>query len=291
MTITCIWDGHNMLGESPIWDHQHQQLYWIDIDLAEIYSLDLQTMRHKCWHLPSKPGCVGLASEDRLVIALEKGFALMDRHSGGLTDLIQPLLSRTDVMFNDGACDRQGNFWAGTKDISEISYTGVLYRLAPDGGIKTMDRGFIVSNGIAWSPDNKTCYLSDSGAGKIYRYEYNSSNSTLGYRQMLVNVPSVDGYPDGLTVDSEGYLWSAHWDGWRITRYDPDGEIDRVIKMPVQRPTSLCFGGKDLKTLFVTSAQRDLSAKQLKVHPKAGCVFAIDLDVAGISEPTFMYNA
>lgn len=288
MNITCIWDGHNTLGECPIWDVRDQALYWVDIEKADIHKLEPKTSKHQSWPIPSKLGSIALHQDGGLVAALRKGFAHIRLPSGEIAYYDQPIADRDDLKFNDGACDRQGKFWAGTADVKEQEPLGSLYRLNPDGHAEAMDHGFIVSNGIAWSPDNRIMYFADSGARTIFQYEFNPQNSTISNRKIFITLSLQDGYPDGLTVDSEGYIWCAHWDGWRVTRFAPNSEIDCVFNMPVQRPTSCCFGGPDLNILYVTSASRDLTVDELSLGPQAGGVFAIETNFKGLPEPLFL---
>jgi sugar lactone lactonase YvrE len=164
---------------------------------------------------------------------------------------------------------------------------GSLYRLDPDGGVTRMDEGFQVSNGLGWSPDNRHFYFTDSGQKRIYVYDFDLDRGLVANRRTFVQLPDGVGSPDGLAVDAEGFVWSAHWDGWCITRYDPDGKVDRVFNLPVPRPTSCAFGGPDLTTLFVTSARIRLSARQLAEAPLSGSVFAIQTGVRGLPDTPF----
>src|SRR5690606_20287098 len=164
---------------------------------------------------------------------------------------------------------------------------GRLWRLDPDGRTYEMDRGFHVSNGLGWSPDDKTFYFTDTAKQTIYAYDFDLESGAIGNRRVFVTVPESEGKPDGLTVDAEGFVWSAHWDGWCVTRYDPEGKVERVINLPVPRPTSCVFGGPDLQTLFVTTARIRLSAAQLADAPLSGSVFAIDTGIKGLLDPMF----
>ncbi len=287
MTITCIWDGHNTLGESPVWDHRGHVLYWIDIEESKLHGLDPKTSQHKSWGLPAKPGSIGLNQSGGLVAALNKGFAFIDLPSGYVTLATQPIADREDLKFNDGKCDRQGRFWAGTSDINETSPIGGLYRFGEDGKAVKMDQGFTVANGLGWNLDNTIMYFTDSPERIIYQYDFEAKTGNISNRRPFVKVSEEAGFPDGLTVDSEGYIWSAHWDGWRITRYSPQGKIDRIIKMPVQRPSSVCFGGPNLDILYVTSAIKYMSPHELAKGPQAGNLFAIETGVKGLPEPMY----
>lgn len=287
LTITCIWNGHNILGEGPLWDPSQQVLYWLDIEQAQLHQLNPKTKQHQQWLLPEKASAIALGSKNNLLITFSQQFGFIEIPSGKITYWLKPTLSANEV-FNDGKCDRNGRFWIGSKDIKEKSTIGALYRLDLDGKFTKMDEGFIVSNGMGWSPDNKYFYFTDGDLHRqILRYDFDLVTGKIFNRKIFTKIPEELGYPDGLTVDAEGYVWSAHWDGWRITRYTPDGRVDKIIPTPIQKPTSCCFGVGDLKTLFITSATRDLSKEQLQQQPLAGGVFSTALSCVGISEAKF----
>jgi L-arabinonolactonase len=168
-----------------------------------------------------------------------------------------------------------------------LKATGSLYRLDLDLSIHCADTGFFCSNGVGWSPDNRTMYFTDSMVRTIWAYEFDLRTGALGARRTFAQLQDHDGVPDGLTVDSEGFVWSAIWNGWRVIRYAPDGTIDNEIPMPVQRPSSCMFGGPDLKTLFITSACVELGWKSLQKGPLAGALFAFESNVAGLPETVF----
>lgn len=288
MHIECIYDEPAILGESPLWHPTEQVLYWVDIEKPALHCFNPQTQQHQMWPMPTAIGCIALRITGGLVAAMRYGFASIALPAGEITMLASPLTEADGVMFNDGKCDRAGRFWAGTKDILEQTDSGSLYRLDANGDCTEMAKGFAVTNGVAWSPDNTIFYVCNSPARIIYQYDFAIASGTLSNKRVFAELPAESGYPDGLTVDSEGGIWNAHWDGWRVTRYLPNGKIDTVIKMPVRRPTSCCFGGADLKTLYVTSASTRLSAEELKENPQAGCLFAVKVGVKGLLEPYFL---
>ncbi len=286
--VTCIFEASSKLGESPLWHPHENALYWVDIEGCLLHCLNPPTGVHRQWSMPSEIGCIGLASRSGLVAALRDSFVHIHLPSGEVALIDTPLTAEQGVMFNDGKCDRAGRFWAGTKDLLEQSDIGSLYYLDSERQCTESITGFAVSNGIAWSPDNTTFYICNSPAKVIYQYDFDLATAALSNRRVFATLPADAGYPDGLTVDSEGCIWNAHWDGFRITRYLPNGKIDNVIEMPVQRPTSCCFGGVDLTTLFVTSASTRMTAEELEKSPLSGAVFAIDVGIKGIPEPLFL---
>jgi sugar lactone lactonase YvrE len=158
---------------------------------------------------------------------------------------------------------------------------GALYCFDTPGSARRLDTGFLVSNGLGWSPDDKTMYFTDTGLGVIYAYDFDLETGEPTRRRLFAQIDPDMGRPDGLTVDAEGYLWVALWDGWRVVRLAPDGSIDREIVLPVPRPTSCCFGGTDLRTLYITSARVRLTRETLAEAPMSGGIFSLKLGVAG----------
>jgi sugar lactone lactonase YvrE len=184
---------------------------------------------------------------------------------------------------NDGACDPQGRFWAGTMAYDESPGAGSLYRLGVDGSCAAVLTGLTISNGIDWSPDGGTMYLSDSGDRRIDAFRFEGSTGSIGDRRTFVQLDREEGAPDGLTVDAEGALWVALWDGGAVNRYGPDGALLATIELPVQRPTSCAFGGPDNSILFITTARAGLGEITLAKQAAAGAVLAITgLGVRGV---------
>jgi sugar lactone lactonase YvrE len=166
---------------------------------------------------------------------------------------------------------------------------GALYRLDSDGQASMIEEGFGTINGIGWSPDDQTIYVTDSLHRVIYAYDFDKAAGAISRKRRFAEVAEDRGMPGGLTVDADGYVWSAHWDGWCVTRYAPDGQIDRVVTLPVPRPMSCMFGGPELKTIFVTTARIRLTSAQLTQAPLSGSVFSFDAHSTGIKEPRFKH--
>ncbi len=285
-SVKCVWDSECLLGESPIWSEKHQAIFFVDIEKHLILKWH-PNGKTATYPLVKKIGALALRNDGSLVAALKDEFAFIKLDPFSVTSIPlskpEPLGNR----FNDGKCDPSGRFWAASMDESCLRPTGAIWRLSTDLQSVEMADRYIVGNGFGWSPDGSTMYFSDSINRTIYRYPFNNAQGTLEKRELFANVPNDQGFPDGLTVDSEGYVWSAHWDGWRITRYRPDGGIDGVITMPVPRPTSLIFGGEDYRKLYVTSASIGLSNDQIHEAPLSGALFEIETGLAGIAEPFF----
>jgi sugar lactone lactonase YvrE len=189
--------------------------------------------------------------------------------------------------YNDGKCDRAGRFWTGTMGLTGASGQDKLYRFDPGHGLAAADAGFSLCNGMGWSPDNSRFYLVDSRARRIYVYDFDLANGTIENRRVFAEIPEQLGVPDGLTVDAEACVWVAIYGGWRLTRYDPAGRVERVLMLPVPLVTSCAFGGSDLRTLYVTSARRGLSPRALAKAPLSGSLLALESGVPGLAEPVF----
>ncbi|MBI5960089.1 MAG: SMP-30/gluconolactonase/LRE family protein [Chloroflexi bacterium] len=269
---------HNVLGESPIWSPRERVLYWVDAEGHRFFRFAPDTGDLRTIELGQFIGCLALHERGGLILALASGITYWN------DDQFKHLLSReqlgTTNRFNDGAVDRAGRFWIGTaSDEPDNS----LYRINLDATFQTMETGIIISNGIAFSPDNTTMYYSDSGgSGIVYAYDFDLETSTISHRRTFLPPTGTAAVADGLTVDSEGFLWIAFWDGWRIERRAPDGRLIHKIDMPVQCPTSCMFGGPDLTELYITSASRDVDRNE---QPQAGNLFRIRTDVKGLPEP------
>ena len=286
MQPISVFEARDILGEGPVWSVEEQAIYWIDIKRPCIRRWIPSTGRHDRWMMPAEIGCFALREKGGAVVALQNGFSLFDFESGVFEHLVDPEEHLPDNRFNDGKCDPQGRFWAGTMDNDEVAMdAGALYRLDPDCRVTQIRDGVGISNGLGWSPDHTTMYYADSPALCIYAYDFDPATGDVSNERVFAEVDR--GVPDGLTVDSAGYVWNAQWDAWRVVRYAPDGSVDRIVDMPVQRPTSCMFGGSDLCDLYVTSASIHLTQDELEEQPDAGNLFRIRTKVAGMPEPRF----
>lgn len=275
------------LGEGPTWLPKERKLAFVDILAPSIIVADPQDGSFRAHPMPELASAVVPRRRGGFLAAMQTGLKAVDLESGKIATVAAPEAGKPGNRFNDGKCDRRGRFFAGTLAIDTTPGHGSLYRLDPDGGCAMVDTGFHISNGLGWSPDDRTFYFTDSGVRRIHRYDYDIETGAVAGRRTFVDLPEGVGVPDGIAVDAEGFVWSAHWDGWCVTRYDPDGKVDRVINLPVPRPTSCAFGGPDLATLYVTSARIRLSAQQLAEAPLSGSVFAVQAGVRGLPETPF----
>lgn len=278
---------HDTLGEVPMWDVETQRLWWTDIESKVLRRVDPVTGNVDRWDLPERLGSYALRTGGGLVCAFESGFAFFDPEDGKLEWIAKPEAKMSRNRFNDGKTDRQGRFWAGTMDDHLSERTGALYRLDPDLSVHLMEKEIGISNSLCWSPNNTTFYFADTMVQEIWAYKFDGQTGDISERILFADTHEQPGQPDGSTVDSEGFLWNAQWGGWRLVRYAPDGQIDRIVDLPVQYPTSVIFGGPDLSTLFVTTAVWDLEGPALKEQPCAGAVLSLDVGVKGLPESRF----
>ena len=280
--VACIADVKAVLGEGPVWVERERALYWVDIRGRKIFRLDRKGQLDS-WNTPMHVGSLVPRARGGFVAGTDKGFFFIDLDDARFELIAHPETDRPSNRFNDGKVDRAGRFWAGTMDDREREPAGTLYRLDPDLSWEAIDDGYRVTNGPAFSPDGRLMYHNDSALQVTYVFDLDE-DGTASNRREFARFGKGDGYPDGMTVDAEGCLWIAFWDGWCLRRLSPNGERIAELLMPVQRPTSCAFGGEDLETLFITSARRDLQGTELDKQPLAGGLFAADVGVAGIAE-------
>ncbi|MEN4042268.1 MAG: SMP-30/gluconolactonase/LRE family protein [Anaerolineaceae bacterium] len=277
----------NQLGECPLWDPRNNCLYWVDIErnLFYRYHPGSGAVVENTLELPIY--ALGLDARHGLVAGSQAGFVFYDAIANSIEHIAEVIVGEPERRFNDGAVDRQGRFWAGTLD-RQRTPTNHLYRLNPDLSVRTMDSGIVQSNGIDWSPDWRTMYLTDTRRRSIFAYDFDLARGEIANRRALIKTPDdlAQGVPDGLVVDAEGFIWSARFRGWKLARYDPAGKLEREIQLPVQRPSSMIFGGENLDELYITTASIEIPPETLKHHPMAGSILRIDAGVKG-KQPTF----
>jgi len=280
--------SQNRLGEGPIWSIEEQSLYWVDIVAPAIHRFRPADGAHDHWPMPEHVGSLSMRNAGGLVVALKSGFGLFDPESGAVDMINDAEADQLDNRFNDGRCDRAGRFFAGSLTYSEDAPVGRLWRLDADHQATPILEGVTISNGLCWSPDGSIMYFVDTPTREIRAYEYDQENGTPSNPQVLVKTDEDGGWPDGSITDSEGCIWNAEWDGARVVRYTPDGKIDRVVEVPARRATCAAFGGPDLKTLYVTSAWDRMSPNERQEWPLSGNLFAIEVDIPGLPDPTYL---
>jgi L-arabinonolactonase len=285
--VACVLPAGARLGEGPLWDAQDRALYWVDIKGCLVHRLDPRTGRDTQWPTPEMVGSVAVRAQGGLVVALRAGFHFLDPETGAVVPVACPEPERPENRFNDGKPDRRGRFWAGSMHDPETAPTGALYRLDPDLACHRMVDGVVCSNSLCWSADGRTMYHGDTAARLVWAWDSDPESGEIANRRVFARLDREAGAPDGATVDADGFVWLAHWDGWRLSRFDPTGRLERVIPLPVQRPTCPAFGGPDLDVLYVTSATVGLGPDELRRQPWAGGILALDPGVRGLAEARF----
>jgi L-arabinonolactonase len=293
--IECAVKSDDIAGETPIWSVEEKALYWIDVVKPRIHRFDPATRSVRTMDLKETIGAIGFRGPGKLVAAMRTGFYFVDFSAGKVEHIYDPEPTLPDNTLNDGRCDRQGRFWSGsgwygTDDVASEATrlptepTAALYRMDRDHSVHLILDGIKETNTIAWSPDNKTIYIGDSGFGIIYAFDFNAERGSISNRREFARTKHGEMFHDGSAIDSEGYLWTAIFNGWCIHRYAPDGTIDRKIELPVQRPTSCGFGGPNMSTLYVTTATWTLSDEQIRQQPLAGSLLSFETGVKGLPE-------
>lgn len=283
--VQCVADVHAILGEGPVWVEREAALYWVDIKGRTIFRLDAQQVVRE-WDTAFRVGSLAPRQNGGLVAGTDEGLALIDLATIGFEFVADPEAHLPGNRFNDGKVDRHGCFWAGSMDDQEREASGTLYRLEPEFRCTPVDGGYKVTNGPAFSPDGAIMYHNDSARQVTYAFDLDAEGNASNRRTFL-QFGDGDGYPDGMTVDAEGCLWIAFWDGWCVRRFSPAGERLTTIRMPVSKPTSCAFGGSNLDRLYVTSASIGLDAASRVVQPNAGGLFMVTPGVRGLADVPF----
>ena len=287
--VECVVKAEAIIGESPLWSPHERVLYWVDIAGQKIHRFNPQTTQSDTFNLPQPVTAVGLRQKGGLVITLAKNFAFFDPQTEVLEMLANPEEDKPANRFNDAKCDRQGRFWAGTMGaVNMDAPVGSLYRLDTNLGVTRLQTEVRLANGLAWSPDNRIFYFTESRRYSIYAYDFDAQTGNIHNRRLFVAFDrKAGGIPDGLTVDAQGFIWSALYGGGRVVRYSPAGAVERVVELPVPCPTSCIFGGDNLDVLYITTAREFLTPEQIAQAPLSGSLFAHKPRVQGLPEPSF----
>jgi sugar lactone lactonase YvrE len=274
-------DAHANLGEGPVWDPEGACLWWVDILGKAVHRTDVSDGSDTTIPVGQLIGAVVGRASGGLVVAVQDGFHALDPVTGSLQLLAPVEADDAATRMNDGKVDPQGRFWAGTMGVDHRPGVGTLYRLDPDLRVTPMVRDVSISNGLDWTSDGRTMYYIDTPTGRVDQFSFDRERGTISDRRATVPIRDGAGSPDGMTVDADGYIWVALWDGWGVERYTPDGRLDRRIEVPAAQTSSCAFGGPDLDLLFITTAQEGFPAGGRADQPHAGGLFVCRAGVRG----------
>ena len=292
--VELVLDARNGVGESPVWCAAEQALYWVDIPARKLFRLAIDSGEMTQWQAPEMLGCispVGLGPS--WIAGAETGVFLLEPGAQGQLGFER--LAAVDhaapgMRFNDGRCDRQGRFLAGTMmmNMAPSPRSGCVYSYQKNSGLKKLLDGLITPNGMAFSPDGRTMYLSDShpSVQSVWAFDYDIESGTPSNRCLFIDMNLLPGRPDGAAIDEDGCYWICGNDAGLVHRFTPEGKLDRSLPVPVKKPAMCAFGGAGMDTLFVTSIRPE--GIDLSDQPLAGGVFALHPGVRGLSEPAFV---
>jgi len=288
MTITpqLVLEAKAELGEGPRWNAEEQKLYWVDIDRHELHRFDPSTGVDEHRQFDEPIGCFAFRRGGGLILAMKYGFSTIDTWDSAPRSFGDPrILNHVDLRFNDGRTDSSGNFWVGSVNTTKSARDATLYKLAPNGVCESIEGGMYTCNGAAFSPDGTRFTHADTPTHALRIYDV--AGGALTNRRILHQFPMGQGRPDGGTFDEDGQYWSALFDGGRVVKIAPDGQIVETVHLPVSRPTMVVFGGADRRTAYVTSARVGLDAAALAAQPLAGGLFSFRVDTPGMVEYCF----
>ncbi|WP_211698372.1 SMP-30/gluconolactonase/LRE family protein [Mycobacterium spongiae] len=288
--IECVYEGHDGLGESPLWVAEERSLYWSDHVGCTIKRWNPTTGEATIWDTPGPVGAFALRQQGGMVGASDAGFLAIDLSGDRYQAVVDPEADMPHNRFNDGKCDRQGRFWCGSMNKNIEDETGSIYRLDSDWSVHKLapDFRFKVSNGTAFDPESTRMYFADTLGNTVYVFDFDADSGTISNRREFFSTHARPGMVDGGTVDEEGYYWCALVAGGQILRIDPNGRLVSEITMPIPRPTCPTFGGDNYDVLYVTSQRLFLTDNELKKYPQSGSLFAIyGLGVRGLAEGRF----
>jgi sugar lactone lactonase YvrE len=288
--ITCVVDAKAELGEGTLWDPEAQVLWWIDIWGRLIHRYTPATGLDETWEAPEYLGCLGLRTKGGLILTMVSGFHFFDPLTGRFDHIADPEANLAETRFNDGKPDRQGRFWSGSMfevPGRKVEFVGSLYRMDPDLSVHRMVEGIGCSNGLAWSPDSRTMYFSDSHSGEVVQFDFDPATGDIANRRRFIDMTVTGGVADGATVDAEGCYWVTIPVTSRVNRYDPDGRLMQSVLLPTDLPTCCEFGGPDLDVLYVTSAVLRRPDAHFVGQSNPGGLFALDVGVKGLPLPGF----
>ena len=288
--LEVVVHANATLGEGPSWDAEGNRLLWVDIELNLLHIYYPDSEEDVTYEIGQTIGAVVPYCEDEVIVVLYEGFHKYQLSTGTLTFIANPEQHLPNNRFNDGKCDPCGRFWAGTMSLEGEGNCGSLYCLDHDLSVRKVLADVSTSNGLGWSTDGCTMYYIDTPTRQVDVFDYDRVTGTISNRRMAFKMPEDAGYPDGMTVDSEGMLWIAEWNGGRVGRWNPDtGQLLEIIFVPAGHVTSCVFGGRELEDLYITTACTGMKDEQLEAQPLSGNLFRVKTGVKGQSTVPFQF--
>ncbi len=292
--ITCVVDARAELGEATTWDPEAGVLWWIDIRQRHIHCYDPRTGEDRIWHAPEFLGCIGLRDKNGMMVTMKSGFHFFDIATGTFEHIVDPEPDQPKTRMNDGKTDRQGRFWSGSMfDVpgQPVEFLGALYRLDSDLSLHRVIEGIGCSNALAWSPDSRTMYFSDSHADAVWAHDFDPLTGEIENRRTFIDMTETGGVADGATVDADGCYWLTIPVTGKVNRYDPAGKLMQSVSMPTDLPTCCEFGGANLDILYVTTAVLGRPDAHFIGQSNPGGLFALDVGVRGLASVPFVEAA
>lgn len=277
-----------VLGECPVWDDRQNLFYWVDILSGNLFRYDPQQNKNNVFDIGEHIGSFALREKGGAILALKSGFAFYDFQSNRIERMINPESHLSNHRFNDGKCDPYGRFWSGSLSYDVAKGAGSLYALSTIGTVETKLKNLTIPNGMAWHAGRKKFYFIDSSDRKVYEFDYDLQSGSIKNRTTLFEFPPSGPLPDGMTIDSDGYLWVALYNGYKVVRINPvSAEIEFKVELPVPQVTSCTFGGKNLNELYITTAREHMTKEEIAKVPLSGALFKAELPFRGLKVDRF----
>ncbi len=291
MSARLLIDAKSQLGEGAIWNNIEKKLYWVDIEGRLLNVFDPAMSINKSYPVSKRIGTVVPIDNKKVLVALEDGIATIDLTDGSIVYRLHTEIHLThEKRFNDGKCDHAGRFWVGTHSMDGTRGVSALYCISSNFDMQEKISDVSISNGIAWNADSSLMYYIDTPTGQVVQYDFDRQNGSITNKRTIITIPKEQGEPDGMTIDSDGMLWIALWDGFGVGRFNPKtGEMIQKIDLPVPKVTSCAFGGEKLDMLYITSARVDMSEEELEQYPLSGGVFVVQTQVKGVEAHHFRF--
>lgn len=288
MTASLLYPCNCILGEGAFWHEARQSFFWVDIEGKRLYEYATQSKKVNSWPFQHRPSFIALDTHGKLVIAFKGGIARFNLQTENLHWLVNFETDNTELRTNDGAIDSAGRLWIGTMNVQFKEGAGALYCLSNDLSLTKKIGGLTIPNGLVWSLDDRTMFHIDSPSRKVQAYSFDKRTGAIVFERTAVTIPPEMGSPDGMSIDEEGMLWIAHWDGFGVYRWNPDtGKLLDKIEVPVPQVSSCAFGGPNYDQLFITTARERFSPELIAKYPDSGSIYVAQPGVRGVRKNIF----